>query len=215
MNLTIIEEHDADSVTWGLSSAGPNPPAEEFLTVASHAEAVRIKDTADAGDIMPFLEAARAVVLSDEETNIRIERDIFGDDLMPDSVLDMVDALHAAHDALGVDYGRCIPEDKQVEWDALVKNWRRPSRPFSQDTPEGWAAMRELILTMHERSFTFHSGLSRAGMGAYATFEQGRKGPNGAGNAPTLPRAVADAALDTYADKVTVAGADAGKESKG
>ncbi len=56
--LTIIETYEDDRVEWGVSTAGYNPPPEEYIEVASKEEAFEIKAAYDRGDIMPLLDAA-------------------------------------------------------------------------------------------------------------------------------------------------------------
>lgn len=51
----LLLEQDGE---WGLSTAGPNPPPEEYVSVASKQVALDIIAAYERGDIQPFLRAA-------------------------------------------------------------------------------------------------------------------------------------------------------------
>lgn len=48
----------SDGKSWGLSTAGPNPPPEEYLACNDEQSAREVKAAYDRGDIQPFLRAA-------------------------------------------------------------------------------------------------------------------------------------------------------------
>ena len=59
--MVVIETHEEDGVTWGVSIHGPNPEAEQFVKCRDKAHALQVKSAFDRGILSPWLEAMGAI----------------------------------------------------------------------------------------------------------------------------------------------------------
>ena len=59
--MVVIETHEEDGVTWGVSIHGPNPEPDQFVQCRDKAHAFTVKKYFDRGVLSPWLEAMGAI----------------------------------------------------------------------------------------------------------------------------------------------------------